>query len=135
MHVISLLQGALVSALKGDAALVALVGPDGVFDAAPKRRAAPYVVIARHDAIARDGDNAPGQEHRLLIHCWGDQPSRRRALEIAERVVAVALGFVGSGIVVTHREQVRTDTVIDRDTGLARAAVVLRFYAELPFSL
>ena len=130
MHVISLLQGALVTALKGDAALLAIVGADGVFDAAPKGRPAPYVVIARHGLIQRDGDNAPGQEHRLLLHCWGDQPSRKRAVEMAERVVAVAVGLVATEITVTHSEHVRTETVIDRDTGLAKAAVSLRFLSE-----
>lgn len=131
MHPISLLQGALVMALKADAALTAIAGADGVFDAAPNGRPAPYVVIARHDVIQRDGDLAPGQEHRLLLHCWGDQPSRRRALDMAERVVAVATGFAAGGIAVTHREHVRTETVIDRDTGLARAAVSLRFLSEV----
>jgi hypothetical protein len=130
MHPISLLQAALVTALKADAALVAIAGADGVFDAAPNGRPAPYVVIARHDVIQRDGDDTPGQEHRLLLHCWGDQPSRKRALDMAERVVAVALGFGAAGITVTHREHVRTETVIDRDTGLARAAVGLRFLSE-----
>ena len=130
MHPISALQGALVTALGDDAALVALVGPDGVFDAAPNGRSAPYVVIFKHDMIQRDGDAAPGQEHRLLLHCWGDQPSRRRALEMAERVVAVALDLAAGGITVTHREHVRTETMIDRNTGLARAAVGLRFFSE-----
>ena len=130
MHPISLLQGALVTALRGDVALAAIAGADGVFDAAPRGRPAPYVVIARHDVIQRDGDGTPGQEHRLLLHCWGDQPSRKRALDMAERVVAVALGFAATGITVTHREHVRTETVIDRDTGLARAAVGLRFMSE-----
>ena len=130
MHPISLLQGALVTALKADAALAAIIGDD-VFDAAPNARPAPYVVIVRHDVIQRDGDGTPGQEHRLLLHCWGDQPSRKRSLDMAERVVAVAMGFVAAGIVVTHREHVRTDTVIDRDTGHARAAVSLRFLSEL----
>jgi hypothetical protein len=130
MHPISLLQAALVTALKADAALVAIAGADGVFDAAPKGRPAPYVVISRHDVIQRDGDDTPGQEHRLLLHCWGDQPSRKRALDMAERVVAVAAALVAAGITVTHREHVRTETVIDRDTGLARAAVGLRFLSE-----
>lgn len=130
MHPISLLQGALVTALKADAGLTAIAGADGVFDAAPKGRPAPYVVIARHDLIQRDADGTPGQEHRLLLHCWGDQPSRKLALDMAERVVAVADGFVAAGITVTHREHVRTETVIDRDTGNARAAVSLRFFSE-----
>ncbi|HEV7344793.1 MAG TPA: DUF3168 domain-containing protein [Devosia sp.] len=119
-----------MSALRADAALAAIVGSDGVFDAAPNGRPAPYVVIVRHDVIQRDGDDAPGQEHRLLLHCWGDQPSRKRALDMAERVAAVAAAFVPTGISVTHREHVRTETVIDRDTGLARAAVSLRFLSE-----
>jgi hypothetical protein len=130
MHPISLLQGALVTALKADAALMAIAGADGIFDAAPNGRPAPYVVIARHDVIQRDGDDTPGQEHRLLLHCWGDQPSRKRALDMAERVVAVALGFPAAAITVTHREHVRTETIIDKDTGLARAAVGLRFLSE-----
>jgi Protein of unknown function (DUF3168) len=130
MHPISLLQGALVTALKADGGLVAIVGADGVFDAAPKGRPAPYVVIARHDVVQRDGDETPGQEHRLLLHCWGDQPSRKRAVDMAERVVAVALGLGAAGLTVTHRDHVRTETVIDRDTGLARAAVGLRFLSE-----
>lgn len=130
MHPIIILQSALVGALKADAALVALTGTDGVFDAAPRGRPAPYVVIARHDLIARDGDTAPGQEHRLLLHCWGDQPSRKRALDMALRVVAVALELSPAGLAVTHCEHMRTDTVIDRDTGQARAAVTLRFFSE-----
>lgn len=130
MHPIVALQGALVAGLGNDAELVAIIGANGVFDAPPKGRAAPYVVIVRHDVIQRDGDAAPGQEHRVLIHCWGDQPSRRRALAIAERVVAVGLAASAAGLVVSHAEHVRTDTVIDRDTGQARAAVTLRFFSE-----
>ena len=134
MHPIVALQGALVSALAGDAELVAIIGANGVFDAPPRGRAAPYVVIARHDVVQRDGDIAPGQEHLVLVHCWGDQPSRRRALAIAERVLAVGLAVSAAGLVVSHAEHVRTDTLIDRDTGLARAAVTLRFYSEPVFS-
>ena len=130
MHPISLLQAALVSALRADAALAALTGPDGVFDAAPRGRPAPYVVIARHDMIARDGDAAPGQEHRLLFHCWGGQPSRSHALDMAARVTEVALALNPPELAVTHCQHMRTDTVIDRDTGQARAAVTLRFFSE-----
>jgi len=125
MHPILAVQGALVAALKNDAALVAMVG-DGIFDAPPLGRAAPYVVIARHDVIQRDADLAVMQEHRMLVHCWGDQPSRKAALGLAERVVAVALGIGG----VSQAEHVRTDSVIDGASGLARAAVTLRFLSE-----
>lgn len=126
MHPIAKLQDGLVAALAADTELVALIGEDGVFDAPPKGRPAPYVVIDRHDMRQRDGDAALFQEHRVTLHCWAGQPSRKAALAIAERVTAVALGLAG----VTHSEHVRTETVIDGGTGLARAGVVLRFFSE-----
>ncbi|QYO77947.1 DUF3168 domain-containing protein [Devosia salina] len=131
MHPIASLQAALVTALEADTALAAIIGAGGVFDAPPRDRPAPYVVIDRHDMRQHDGDAAPGQEHRVLLHCWSDQPSRKAALEIAERVVAVALaGLVPAGLVVTHGEHMRTETSIDTATGQARAAVTLRFFSE-----
>lgn len=130
MHPIAALQTALVAALENDAALVALIGAGGVFDAPPRSRKAPYVVIERHDMRQRDADLTPGQEHRLLLHCWSDQPSRKAALEIAGRVVVAGLALAPSGLVVTHGEHVRTETGIDNATGQARAAVLLRFLGE-----
>ena len=131
MHPIAVLQAALVGALEADAALTALIGAGGVFDAPPRDRPAPYVVIDRHDMRQRDGDETPGQEHRVLLHCWSDQPSRRAALEIATRVVAAGLGSLApAGLEVTHGEHMRTETAIDTATGQARAAVMLRFFSE-----
>ena len=130
MHPIVVLQGALIAALRNDPALVALAGADGVFDAPPRDRAAPYLVIARHDVIQRDADAAAGQEHRVLIHCWSDQPSRKQALLMAERVVAAIEGLAPTGLTVTSAAHVRTDTAVDGKTGLARAAVTLRLLSE-----
>jgi len=130
MHPIAALQAGLVAALGADPALVALIGAGGVFDAPPRSRPAPYVVIDRHDMRQRDGDEAPGQEHRVMLHCWSDQPSRKAALDIAERVVAAGLGVVSDELAVTHGEHVRTETAIDNATGQARAAVLLRFLSE-----
>jgi len=130
MHPIVELQAALVAALEADAPLAALIGAGGVFDAPPRGRPAPYVVIERHDTRQRDGDGTPGQEHRVLLHCWADQPSRRAALDIAARVVAAGLAPAPAGLVVTHAEHVRTETAIDAATGQARAAVTLRFLSE-----
>lgn len=129
-HPIVALQAALVSALEADAALVALVGVSGVFDAPPQNRPAPYVVIDRHDIRQVDGDGTPGQEHRVLVNCWADRPSRKAALAIAERVMAARTGLAPVGLVATLAEHVRTETVIDAATGQARAAVLLRFLTE-----
>jgi hypothetical protein len=131
-HPIVALQSALVTALRADADLVALMGEDGVFDAPPAGRSPPYVTIARHDVLARDGDAAPGHEHRLLLHAWSDVASRRSVAAIAEHVVATALGadLDGATLRVTNRRHDRTDTAIDGGTGVARAAIALTFYSE-----
>ena len=98
-HPITLLQEALVAAWRADAALAV-----PVFDAPPKGQAGSYVAIVRHDIRARDGDLAPGYEHRLLLHVWHDQPSRAAALEIAEKLVATALAAESAALAVTFRQ-------------------------------
>ena len=124
------LQTALVAALKADAALAGLVGA-AVFDAPPPGTAPPYVAIVRHDATPRDGDLTPGLEHRLALHGWADRPSRRAALELADRIAAVALALDGAaGLRLTLRRHERTETAIDGETGRARAAVTLAFFTE-----
>ncbi|WP_196259217.1 DUF3168 domain-containing protein [Pelagibacterium limicola] len=132
MNVIDDIQTALVSAWSADAALTLLVGAGAVFDAPPKGRQPPYVTILSHDAAPRDGDETPGHEHRMTVHCWSPQPSRRAALEIADRVerVAVAGVIAPDHHVLTVRRQVRTETTIDLSSGRARAAVTFRFLSE-----
>jgi hypothetical protein len=130
-HPIIALQATLVAALRDDGALNALIGV-AVFDAPPADARPPYVTIARHDLVPRHGDAAPGHEHRLLLHVWAAEPSRKVALAIADRVLAVALQAVldGPDLVVTHRHHERTDTAIDGGSGGARAAVAVRLYSE-----
>jgi hypothetical protein len=125
-HPIVALQSALVVALKAHSGLAGV----GVFDAPGRGAAAPYLVVARHDLLPRDGDIAPGFEHRISVHCWAADPSRKAALALAERVVAVAEGLTATGVRVTHRMHERTDTAVDLETGQARAAVGLRFFSE-----
>jgi len=131
-HPITSLQSALVAALRADADLTALIGANAIFDAPPLGNSGSYIVVARHDLRPRDGDLMPGNEHRLLFHIWHSDPSRKAALEIAERVAEVAFeaDLDDAGLVVTHRRHEGTETVIDKDTGRARAALALRFYSE-----
>ncbi len=121
-HPIVLLQGALVTALRTALDLA-------VFDA-PQDVSPPYIAIARHDVLPRDGDGAPGQEHRLLLHVWAAEASRKSALTIAEAAIAVALTLEADGLTVTLRRHDATDTAIDAGTGKARAAVALTFFTE-----
>lgn len=125
-HPIVELQTMLVTALRADVGLIGVP----VFDAPPAGASPPYLAIVRHDLVPRDGDAAPGFEHRVAIHCWADAPSRRSALALAERVLAVGLGALTGGLRVTAAFHERTETAMDGETGLARAAVVLRFLTE-----
>jgi len=123
-HPILSLQASLVAALRAQDL--------AVFDAPPAERAPPYVVIARHDVLPRDGDDTPGHEHRLLLHVWAAEAGRKAAVALAEAVVGVALGadLDGGDPRVTLRRHDRTDTSIDGATGRARAAVALTFFSE-----
>lgn len=121
-HPIVELQAMLVAALRAEDLVV--------FDAPPSGATPPYLAIVRHDVVPRDGDAAPGHEHRVSIHCWADTPSRKAALALAEQVLALGLGPLGGALVVTHAVHERTETLVDGETGLARAAVVMRFYTE-----
>lgn len=124
-------QAELMTALNDDLELLVLV-QGGIFDAPPKGTRPPYLTVARHDLAPRDGDAAPGWEHRVVLHAWAAEASRKAVLAIADRVLAVALNAALDGeLVVTHRRHVRTETVIDRGTGFARAVVELRFFTEM----
>jgi hypothetical protein len=131
-HPIVALQAAVLAALNADPGLVALIGSHAVFDAPPRNRPPPYVVLARHDLVPRDGDAAPGNDHRVLLHLWHPDSSRKAVLAIADRVLAVALDapLSPAGLLVTNRNHERTDTAIDLETGAARAALTLRFFTE-----
>lgn len=127
------LQGALVGALWADDALLALLGgARNIFDSPPKGARPPYLVIARHDVFARDGDLAPGFDHRLVLVAWAPEASRRPVLAMAERVATVVLEapLAPAGLSVTHRVVERTETAIDLRTGFARASVRARVFSE-----
>jgi len=122
----------LIAALNADGTLTTLIGANGVFDAPPKSASAPYVTIFRHTALARNADDTPGADHRLVLHIWIGHASRTNALDIAARVSAVALGATLSNVTtnVTNRVHERTETSIDRRSGWTRAAVFLRLFSE-----
>ena len=123
-HPILALQATLVAALRG-ASL-------NVFDAPPAGTLPPYVTIARHDVLAHDGDDTPGFEHRLLLHAWVADPSRKAVVALTEAVVTATLAanLSSDALLVTLRRHDRTDTAIDATTGRARAAIAMTFSSE-----
>lgn len=126
-HPILALQAGLIAALKVNPALSGLM----IADAPPRGSPPPWLAIARHDLLPRDGDGTPGFEHRLSLEAWVASPSRKAALEIIEAATAVALGLgtVG-GLRVTHVAIERTDSAIDAELGVARAVLGLRLFSE-----
>ena len=103
-----------------------------VFDAPRPGRAPPYVAIARHDVLPRDGDAAPGHEHRLLLHAWTAEPSRKSAVALADEVVSTALGGgLDSDDAAGDAQPARAHRHRHRaGFGRARAAIALTFYSE-----
>jgi hypothetical protein len=122
-HPIVVLQAALVTALRAE------IEPP-VFDAPPRDTTPPYVTIARHDVLPRDGDGTPGHEHRLVLHVWAADASRKSVLAIAEQVVGISLAVASDDLTITLRRHDRTDTAIDQATGRAHAAVALTYFTE-----
>lgn len=124
-HPILALQATLVAALRADPAIA-------VFDTPPPGQSPPYVTIARHDVLPRDGDDAPGHEHRVLFHAWVADASRKAVVALAETLVSriTAAGLDSASLQVTLRRHDRTDTSIDQNTGRARAAIALTFFSE-----
>ena len=122
-HPIVLLQAALVTALRAE------IEPP-VFDAPPRDTTPPYVAIARHDVLPRDGDVAPGYEHRVLLHMWAADASRKAVLAIAQGVVEIALDIASDDLRITLMRHERTETAIDQATGRARAAIALTYFTE-----
>jgi hypothetical protein len=122
-HPIVVLQAALVTALRAES-------EPPVFDAPPRDTTPPYVTIARHDVLPRDGDGTPGHEHRLALHVWAADASRKSVLAFAEQVVEISLAVASDDLTITLRRHDRTDTAIDQATGRARAAVALTYFTE-----
>lgn len=126
-HPILALQAGLVAALRASPALAGVP----IADAPPRGAPPPWLAIARHDLLPRDGDLAPGFEHRLSLEAWVGSPSRKAALELIEAAmeVALALGTAG-GLRVTHGLVDRTDSAVDAELGVARAVLGLRLFSE-----
>jgi hypothetical protein len=81
------LQSAIVTALRSDAALVALTdGESRVFDDVPPRTPYPYITIGQ--TVERDwstGSEA-GHEHTVTLHVWSRANGRRQVHQIAAAV-------------------------------------------------
>ncbi len=72
MSAASALQKAVFGRLSADAALTALVGPDGITDRRLSQPAAPLLVIAGIDSIDHSTASEPGEQHTVLLEAWSE---------------------------------------------------------------
>jgi hypothetical protein len=79
----SALSAAIVAALNANAALTALIGPDGIHDRLMTRAAMPYVVIRDITASEWGADNDGGLEHQISLDAWSSLAGHREAQAIA----------------------------------------------------
>ena len=89
MSAASALQKAIFAALSGDAALMAMVGADGVHDHAQMRSHRPCVFIAAIESLDASTATEAGEEHLLTLEVLAGEGGNRSAQEIAVRVRAL----------------------------------------------
>lgn len=132
MSAASALQKAIFARLSGDAALLALVGPEGVADRRLAERRLPLVAIAAIDSADRSTATEDGEDHAVTLEIWSEAAGHREVQAIAAAVRAAlhdaALALDGHHLVLLlHR-----DTRLRRDgkTRFHRADMRFRAVTE-----
>ncbi|NLH81863.1 MAG: DUF3168 domain-containing protein [Phyllobacteriaceae bacterium] len=121
------LVAAVLAALRGDAALVAVLA-DRLWDGAPRDPGFPHLVV--DEAVARDrsGLDAELEEVRLTLKIFSRAGGTAEAGRLAERVetvlAAAALAPVGVRVVLLRREASETRLARDRRTAEATLRLV-----------
>ena len=85
------LQQAIFAALRADAALVALVGADGVHDDVGQTAAPPYVTIGDIAQAPFSTKTTEGMSATVAIHAWDDA---HRGLRDIKLIMAAVLGVL-----------------------------------------
>lgn len=79
-------QQALVRALRGDQALVALLGGERVHDRVPPQVAYPFLSFGAGTARDWSTSTENGCEHLLTLHVWSQAGGRKEILRIMNEV-------------------------------------------------
>lgn len=80
------LQKAVFAALRGNAALVTLLGGPKIYDQAPANVDFPYLTFGRTSVYDWSTDTESGTEQLFSVHVWSKSQGKREALEIMEAV-------------------------------------------------
>jgi hypothetical protein len=128
MSAANALLRAIQTRLAADAALASLTGVGGIIDRLLARPVLPCLVIGDLESRDYSTSTEKAEEHFLTLEAWAEAGGRRRAQEIAARVVALlddaALPLEG-GIVLVNLQH--------RSTRSRREAKTRNFVAEMQF--
>ncbi|MBC8048821.1 MAG: DUF3168 domain-containing protein [Chitinophagales bacterium] len=80
------LQSGIFQGLTGNAAVVALLGGQRVYDDAPQPVTFPFITI--NPTTARDWSTGtePGLEHLITIHIWSRYAGRRQIYDVSDAI-------------------------------------------------
>jgi Protein of unknown function (DUF3168) len=126
------LQVALISALKADSDLVAVLAPDGIRDGPTRGAAFPYVAIGDWSSRDVGAQDWPGREHRLSLTVWSRAGGRAEVLDIMERIRVISDGIsrnLGAHALV-NLARVEARVARGRDGRSWRGTLVLRAVTE-----
>lgn len=127
-----LLQGAIVTRLKADSGVDALVG-DSIYDRPPDSPAFPYVTVEVTQVIDEQNTCAVMKRPVFYLHCWSRKPGRVEVQRIAGAVETAirssALTATGHQVSLQYQEGTRYMTDAD---GLTSHAIVTFEFETTP---
>ncbi|MDI3335868.1 DUF3168 domain-containing protein [Defluviimonas aestuarii] len=90
------LQAMIVTCLKADAAVAAIVGQK-VYDKPAATVSAPYLSIGPSDYVPEDADCIDGRTETVQIDCWSEaQDGKREVKALADAVKKALHGYAGT---------------------------------------
>jgi hypothetical protein len=123
---------AIHARLSNDAALVALIGADGIRDRLLPRPALPCIVFGEVETRDYSTATEAGEEHRLTLEVWSEAEGRRQAEEIAGRLRELLhdAALPLSGHVLVSLSHLRTTSARQAKTKLFKAELQFRAVTE-----
>ncbi|HEV7255458.1 MAG TPA: DUF3168 domain-containing protein [Mesorhizobium sp.] len=125
------LQKAIWEALRGDAALTALIGPEKVFDRVPPHTGFPYVSFGRTSVADWSTATEEGAEHLVTLHAWSKDKGRAGVLAVLERVRArLGEGVSTAGHHLVNLTFLSVEAAFEDEAGVERGTIVFRAVTE-----
>lgn len=126
------LQAAIITALKGAAAVTALVPSASIYDTPPASAAKPYIAMGPIQVLRERADEYDGADHYIQIDAWAPGPNSKEIKQIGAAIVATiddaALSLSGHRLIGIDIEQL--NYLSDPDGITKHAALTFRARTE-----